>query len=124
MLFKRFITYLLIFITISQGAMQLVVYSSYQMNKEYITSVFCINKEHPELHCDGQCFLARKLKDLDGKNKQIQETLKRVIEATPAFKDSITDIDIPSFELKTEIGFIQKPLPSLHFSIFQPPKLA
>ncbi|MFC4140925.1 hypothetical protein [Pedobacter mendelii] len=122
-MFKRLIIYILVLFTLSQGAMQLVLFSGYQMNKEYITSVFCINKAHPELHCDGQCFLAKKLKDLEGKNKQIQDNLKRIVEAEPIFLNINIVSLIPSFEIKSEIGFIQKPLTSLHFSIFQPPKL-
>ncbi|WP_316803438.1 hypothetical protein [Pedobacter nototheniae] len=123
-MFKRILIFFLITSILSNGAMQLVIYSGYKLNKEYITSVFCINKEHPELHCDGKCFLATKLKDLEKKNKTEQENLRRVIEAEPSFKFVVLNHIIPSFEVKTEIGYLQKPLPSLHLSIFQPPKLA
>ena len=30
----------------------------YHLNKEYITELFCINKEKPELNCDGKCYLS------------------------------------------------------------------
>ncbi|KQN38803.1 hypothetical protein ASE92_05115 [Pedobacter sp. Leaf41] len=121
-MFKKILIYLLVICSVSNGAMQLVVYSGYKMNKEYITSVFCINKEHPELHCDGQCFLAKKLKDLDSKNKQVQENLKRIVEAEPKFQ--ITDINhqIPYFIIKSESGYLQKPVKNLSVSIFHPPK--
>ncbi|RQO76634.1 hypothetical protein DBR40_12130 [Pedobacter sp. KBW01] len=102
--------------------MQLIVYSGYQMNKEYITSVFCINNAHPELHCDGQCFLAKKLKDLDGKNKQAQENLKRVVEAEPGFKLVVLNHTIPFFIIKSESGYLEKPVKDLSISIFHPPK--
>lgn len=103
--------------------MQLIVYSSYQMNKEYITSVFCVNKAHPELHCDGQCFLAKKLKDLDGKNKQTQDNLKRVIEAAPEFSQVRINHNIPSFTLTSLSGYLEKPIKDLSISIFHPPKV-
>ncbi len=102
--------------------MQLVVYSGYQMNKEYITSVFCINKAHPELHCDGQCFLAKKLKDLDGKNKQIQETLKKIIEGDPGFEMLTVNHHLPYFTIKSESLYLEKPVKDLSISIFHPPK--
>ncbi|PWS28976.1 hypothetical protein DHW03_03845 [Pedobacter yonginense] len=121
-MFKKLVIYLLIAFTLSQGAMQLVVYSSYQMNKEYITSVFCINKAHPELHCDGQCFLARKLKDLESKNKQAQENIKRVAEAEPRFQVVAVNQDLPYFLIKSESGYIEKPVKDLSVSIFHPPK--
>ena len=94
------------------------------MNKEYITSVFCINKAHPELHCDGQCFLAKKLKDLDSKNKQVQDILKRVIEGQPEFQVINIDQNIPYFIIKTESGYLEKPIKDLSISIFHPPKLS
>lgn len=102
--------------------MQLIVYSGYQMNKEYITSVFCINKAHPELHCDGQCFLAKKLKDLDGKNKQTQETLKRIVEADPEFQVLTLNHHLPYFIIKSESLYLEKPVKDLSISIFHPPK--
>ncbi|WP_133248497.1 hypothetical protein [Pedobacter yonginense] len=92
------------------------------MNKEYITSVFCINKAHPELHCDGQCFLARKLKDLESKNKQAQENIKRVAEAEPRFQVVAVNQDLPYFLIKSESGYIEKPVKDLSVSIFHPPK--
>ena len=121
-MFKKILIYLLVICSLSNGAMQLVVYSGYKMNKEYITSVFCINKEHPELHCDGQCFLAKKLKDLDGKNKQVHENLKRVAEAEPKFQTIAINHQIPSFIIKSESGYLEKPVKDLSASIFHPPK--
>mgnify|MGYP006951073511 CR=1 FL=1 len=108
--------------TVSNGAMQLVIYSGYKMNKEYITSVFCINKEHPELHCDGQCFLAKKLKELEGKNKQAQENLKRVAEAEPRFQTVVLNHHLPYFIITSENLYIEKPVKDLSISIFHPPK--
>ncbi|MBC6110400.1 hypothetical protein ACFOG5_05495 [Pedobacter fastidiosus] len=121
-MFKRILIYFLISCTISNGAMQLVAYTGYQMNKEYITSVFCINKAHPELHCDGQCFLARKLKDLESKNKQAQENIKRVAEAEPKFQTIAINQNIPYFIIKSENGYLEKPVKDLSASIFHPPK--
>ena len=123
-MFKRAIIFLIVICTISNCYMQLLVYGGYKMNKEYITSVFCINKAHPELHCDGQCFLAKKLKDLDSKNKQVQDILKRVIEGQPEFQVINIDQNIPYFIIKTESGYLEKPIKDLSISIFHPPKLS
>ncbi|UGU16930.1 hypothetical protein LS482_03420 [Sinomicrobium kalidii] len=29
----------------------------YAANYDYIVNVLCVNKEQPELHCDGKCYL-------------------------------------------------------------------
>lgn len=34
---------------------------SYQLNKEYLTKVFCVNKSKPQLHCNGKCYLKKQL---------------------------------------------------------------
>ena len=38
------------------------VYLEYEFNKEFIIKNYCVNKSRPQLHCDGKCYLAKKLK--------------------------------------------------------------
>ena len=44
------------------GFKETVVVSFYQFNKQYITENYCINKEKPELKCDGKCHMKKMLK--------------------------------------------------------------
>lgn len=37
------------------------VMTFFQMNREYIAEVLCINKEEPVRKCNGQCFLKKNL---------------------------------------------------------------
>lgn len=37
-------------------------YVEYFLNKEYIVEFLCINKDKPELKCDGKCHLAKQIK--------------------------------------------------------------
>lgn len=56
-----------------------VVY--YQVNKSYIAKELCVNKNRPELHCDGKCFLAKKLKAAEEKEqKEATEQLEKMPE--------------------------------------------
>ena len=48
----------------------------YQLNKEYITRVLCKNRDKPQLHCNGHCFLAKKLKAQE--EKKDHQTSERV----------------------------------------------
>ena len=34
----------------------------YALNKARITALYCVNKARPQLHCDGKCYLAQKLR--------------------------------------------------------------
>ncbi len=38
-----------------------IIFFSYEFNKTYIIENYCINKNRPQLHCDGKCYLAQKL---------------------------------------------------------------
>jgi hypothetical protein len=42
----------------------------YELRKDYIIQNFCINKNRPELHCDGKCYLAQKIKANQEKEEQ------------------------------------------------------
>ena len=37
---------------------------NYLINKAEITELFCINKEKPQLECNGKCHLAKKIKKI------------------------------------------------------------
>ena len=42
-----------------------VVWVLYEFDKENITETFCVNKERPELKCNGKCHLATQLTNAD-----------------------------------------------------------
>ncbi|MEZ4779503.1 MAG: hypothetical protein R2786_09010 [Flavobacteriaceae bacterium] len=42
----------------------------YELNIDYIIENYCVNKEKPELKCNGKCYLAQQLQ----KNNPTQET--------------------------------------------------
>lgn len=48
----------------------------FKLNREYIAKVLCENRKRPELHCDGKCYLAKKLRQQ--KEKQDKETSEKV----------------------------------------------
>lgn len=48
----------------------------FKLNREYIAKVLCENRKRPELHCDGKCYLAKKLKQQQ--EKQDKETSEKV----------------------------------------------
>ncbi len=84
--------------------------------------MLCTNKEKPELHCEGKCFMDIKLKELEQKNKHDQENLKRMIETLePAYADLLAPIFGISIKVETPPYLQQKPIGNV-VSIFQPPK--
>ena len=122
--FKKIIAIFLLLGIVTNCFNQWLLFSSYSLNKSYISTVLCTNLDKPEMHCDGKCFLDIKLKELEQKNKQAQENLKRIVES---FAPVNVNLISPVFEIsiKSEPTFYlqQKPIGSV-VNIFHPPKQA
>lgn len=73
---KKTIAILLLLCLSSQYFVQTGFVSWFQFNKEIIVNVFCINKDKPEMHCEGQCFLNKQLKAIDHEKQSKQEQQK------------------------------------------------
>lgn len=56
---------LLLALFISKLLYSLIWQVHYELNKAEITARYCENKNRPELHCNGQCYLAKQLKKAD-----------------------------------------------------------
>ena len=118
----RFTIFFLIFCLLSVGLSSLFVWAGFEMNKNYIATELCINKSRPELHCNGKCYLLKKLKQAQEKEqKQEKENSKMQVQFPFSilifnFKRFIGDQDCHYIPLSTE-------LPADRLShIFQPPK--
>ncbi len=71
MLNKLFCVFLVVLI-ISSSFYRLFYFAGYEMNKDYIAKVLCININKPELNCKGKCFLTKKIAEAE-KKQQNQE---------------------------------------------------
>ena len=57
------------------------VVAYYHVNKAYIARVLCENRDKPQLHCDGQCYLAKKLQAAEEQErKSTAERLEKLPE--------------------------------------------
>ncbi|AQG82438.1 hypothetical protein [Spirosoma montaniterrae] len=73
---KNALLYLLLVATLLPSVSQWGVIAYYHANKDYIARVLCENRDKPQLHCDGKCFLAKRLKA--SQDRQDKETTERV----------------------------------------------
>lgn len=80
---RTVIIYFLLFATLLPTVSQWGIIAHYQLNKAYIARVLCQNRDKPQLHCDGQCYLAKQLKARQ--DKQDKETTERV-QSTPVLQ--------------------------------------
>eukprot|EP00172_Hildenbrandia_rubra_P002992 Plantae.Rhodophyta-Hildenbrandia_rubra.ctg43154.p1 GENE.Plantae.Rhodophyta-Hildenbrandia_rubra.ctg43154~~Plantae.Rhodophyta-Hildenbrandia_rubra.ctg43154.p1 ORF type:complete len:110 (+),score=4.23 Plantae.Rhodophyta-Hildenbrandia_rubra.ctg43154:420-749(+) len=62
--------------------MKLGIAAWYEVNKDYVEDVFCINKNKPEMNCHGKCYLNKQLtkldKSADTQQKDAPQTSKKV----------------------------------------------
>ena len=47
----------------------------YVINQDYISEFLCINKDKPELNCNGKCYLMQKIK---AQNEEKKQNLPRI----------------------------------------------
>lgn len=73
---KHALVYILLLATLLPTVSQWGTIAYYNINKGYIARVLCENRDKPQLHCDGQCYLAKRLKAQQ--DRQDKETTERV----------------------------------------------
>jgi hypothetical protein len=80
---RTLVSYILLFALLLPLVSPWGTIAYYQLNKDYIARVLCENRDRPEMHCDGQCFLAKRIKAQQ--DKQDKETTERV-QNTPSIQ--------------------------------------
>ena len=96
----------------------------YQLNKDYVASVYCVNKAKPELHCNGKCHLAKELKAAEDQ----EQKLLKLLNESPAIvyfwqETALTfSADIPTVLVTGQSLYKAGTFYPPHFSIFHPPR--
>ena len=121
-MFKSILAQILIFTTLAANFSQLFVYAGFEMNENYIVSELCINRDKPQLQCNGKCYLMKKLKQAEQKEKSRDRENQRslfqvgVVVEKLSFSPYVMQI---AEEYQSEIPFR---LPEFAADIFQPPR--
>lgn len=97
------------------------VVTNYLINYDYIANVLCINKDKPELKCNGKCHLNKELKkDDERKDKEIKSTFEVYFFChTPQI--SSENIFSPIEINKPENLYLKKEQVGFTSSVFHPP---
>lgn len=76
---KQFAAIVMLLCLSYQLTIRMGIIAWYQINKEYVATVLCENKDKPELNCCGKCYLNKQLKkteDNSPASKQMPKTEK------------------------------------------------
>lgn len=121
-MFRGSIAIFLIITMMSTHFGRFFVEAGFELNQEYIASVLCENKSKPELNCNGKCYLSKKIKQVEEKEKKeeqqaLRKTFQESFVCTLPFTILVSVHDIEQIRIP-ETGFH---LPSGYTSIFHPP---
>jgi hypothetical protein len=122
-MFKRTVAIFLIFFTLLANVSWLCIYAGFEMNRNYIASTLCVNKNKPWLHCNGRCVLLKRIKQAEQKEKSEERQA-----AKDRFQEAFVD-NTPGMVFHAGVvQVLNTPypnfvLPQWSASIFQPPQL-
>ncbi|MCB0538868.1 MAG: hypothetical protein KDE33_15245 [Bacteroidetes bacterium] len=91
---KRAFAILSLFAIVSANLYQITLIGIYNIEKEYITKVFCVNKDKPELKCNGKCHLKKNLANAEEKQHDNKNTNNEIQIISPVFWEQ-TEIQMP-----------------------------
>ena len=66
---RSFVAYLLIFTLTGSNFSRFFIYAGFELNRNYIASKLCVNRDKPWLHCNGKCYFMKKIKQAEDREK-------------------------------------------------------
>lgn len=95
-----------------------------QLNKEFIATTLCINKDKPELECDGRCYLEDQLNKQDEQEEKLPSQLNEKYEISfLVTNDALGLVIIGKLpELEQFLPYLTPTHSDPLFGIFHPPK--
>ncbi|TFF39720.1 hypothetical protein [Mucilaginibacter psychrotolerans] len=120
---KRLTAFCLLVSLIGSYCSSYFVYAGFELNQKYISKSLCVNKSKPWMHCNGRCYLMKKLKQTEEKEKKAeqQEQKSRYQEnlpAEPLTLTLLTQVIKAEYPPSLTPGITDQPS-----SIFQPPRV-
>jgi hypothetical protein len=73
---KAVIAITLAFSILASNLVNVAIGIYYHFNKEYISQQLCENRNNPQVHCNGHCYLSKQLKKAEQSEKQSAQFIK------------------------------------------------
>lgn len=120
----RAIAILLLLCSVSVSLSGFFVFAGFEMNKSYIAKELCINRDNPQLHCNGKCYLMRKLKQAQDKEQKQEQSFQKIQlqEAITVLPFIFKQYPIATVDLRIPLT-TGMPVSQMN-SIFHPPKIS
>lgn len=113
---------LLLFSLLCANLSNAFVYLGFEVNQKYIAKELCENKDKPQMHCNGKCYLMKKLKQAQEKEQKQERQSQK-----PQVQDAIVSTALvfkqyAFAEIKFHVPFSTGMPQSIKNSIFHPPQ--
>jgi hypothetical protein len=94
---KKLLAILLAFSILSQNLMNVAIGVYYHVNKEYISKQLCENRNNPQIHCNGHCYLSKQLQKAEHGEKQSAQLIKEKEEIIANPSESLPGQYFPTY---------------------------
>ncbi|MGI4020860.1 MAG: hypothetical protein ACRYFA_05085 [Janthinobacterium lividum] len=110
MMLRRVLSFILLVVVLSTNFSRLYVYAGFGLNQKYIATNLCENRSKPWLHCNGKCYLMKKVKQAKEREKSEERQAQKSF-----FQESFL---LASTELKFHIALLQIIITPYHATFF------
>ena len=108
---------------LTQAFSKVFIVLDYQANKNYIAEFLCVNRNKPELHCEGHCYLKKELKKAEqAENQSADQNQKLKLDIT-LYCQNLFNINLTPRSVKVAVHapFVTAAATSRPTAIFHPP---
>ncbi|MCO5935808.1 hypothetical protein NAF17_09655 [Mucilaginibacter sp. RB4R14] len=120
----RLTAYLLIVSLVSANFSRFFIYAGFELNRNYIATKLCENRNKPQLHCNGMCYLMKKVKQAEEKQNTEDRQAQKNLFQEATYNQPAQVKFYPVLLSVTKVPNYRFQLPQQSANIFQPPQLA
>ena len=123
---KRVFLISLLALILLQSFGKVFIVLDYQLRKDYIMEFLCINRDKPELQCEGKCHLKKQLKKSEQSDKQANEKARKQELPVTLYCQALFRLPAldASYTAAPSTPFRQGHPLKVTYSIFHPPRYA
>ena len=85
---RRGIIYLIMVSTLAANFSRFFIFAGFELNRNYIASNLCENIDEPWMHCEGKCYLEKKIKQTQESEKSDEHQSQKNLFQEAAITDS------------------------------------
>ncbi len=123
-MFKRFTALLLIGLMVMANFSKLFIYAGFEVNQGYIAAKLCENRSKPWMHCNGRCYLMKKIKQAEDKERSAERQVQKSLIQDACFTVSYSFKFHAQLLRSVEVPYLTMQPQQVVLSLLRPPRVA